>query len=727
MATNTITFNKSSLTSDKSYVLGKIEYSYTQSQDDNTSTITCNVYVKKDNDNTKLTVTTTGTFKYSLRFNGETITGSKSLTILTSYVKIGSFTRTITHNDDGSKSFSVSGSVWLSSNSSSAYYNKKSSVSTAITLNTIPRASTIDSLSCNTSYFDGTFTYKYTPQSASYYNRCNISLNINEDFTVIKSINIGTKSASQQTATVTLSSAELTTIYKKLPTDTSGTLRFTFRTYSDSGYNTQVGSASYKEVKLNIPTSIKPSIGTITLDPVNITTADGTSRDVLVKGKNKLTVSVSGCAAGTGSSIVSYTFSGTNISSTKSSTSTSASVTSSTISTSGTLTYTVKITDKRGRTASKSATITCYNYDAPEFSSFTVYRCNSSGTASDSGTYIKYELATKYSSVNSTNKNTVKIYYKKSTDSSWSTAANALTGSTAKSAEAIIKNSSGTAISSFNADSTYLVYAVLTDNYNGSVQSAVVNVFGASRILNVRKSGTGIAFGKMAENDNLFEVKWPLKVNDQITFGSNATQSRLYCDNTDGKNIVYIQTGQSISGGTTMGLALHAGVQSGSTESSSPCVYVENSANSGKVNLGNSGRKWNQLYAANATISTSDRNLKTNIADMSNTQEQLFNKLRPVTFEFINGSSGRTHYGFISQDVEDSLNELGLKGTDFAGFCKDMCVDESGVEILDESGNKTYDYALRYSEFIALNTYMIQKLQNKIIELEAEIAELKRN
>ncbi len=231
----------------------------------------------------------------------------------------------------------------------------------------------------------------------------------------------------------------------------------------------------------------------------------------------------------------------------------------------------------------------------------------------------------------------------------------------------------------------------------------------------------------MAENDDLFEIKWPLKVNDQITFGLNATQSRLYCDNTDGKNIIYIQTGQSISGGTTMGLALHAGAQSGSTELSSPSVYIENSANSGLVNLGSSGRKWNQLYAANATISTSDRNLKTNITDMSNTQEQLFNKLHPVTFEFINGSSGRTHYGFISQDVEDSLNELGLKGTDFAGFCKDLCVNENGEAILDEDGNKKYDYALRYSEFIALNTYMIQKLQNKITELEAEIAELKRN
>ncbi len=336
-----------------------IEWSATQSIENNTSTITCVHKLKND---------ATYSLRISSRKNNTCTVDGASITYSSSSIStnggstitLGTTKHTVAHDSDGTKTLTIKG-VFMIQATLSGTWVESMTASQSITLDTIPRASIINSLSCNTSYLDGTFTYKYTPQSASYYNKCNISLNINEDFTVIKSINIGTKSASQQTATVTLSNAELTTIYKNLPTDTSGTLRFTFRTYSDSGYDAQVGSASYKEIKLKIPESIKPSIGTITLDPVNITTADGTSRDILVKGKNKLTVSVSGCAASTGSSIVSYTFSGTNISSTKSSTSTSASVTSSTISTSGTLTYTVKITDKRGRTASKSATITCYD------------------------------------------------------------------------------------------------------------------------------------------------------------------------------------------------------------------------------------------------------------------------------------------------------------------------------------------------------------------------------
>lgn len=720
-----IYFSKSSpLTDNGGYLQGKIVYSFNQSISDNTSSVTCTVYVKKDADNYKLTQTTNGTFKYTLSVNGTSVTGEKKLEILTSFLAIGSFTMAIPHNNDGTKTFNINGNVTMTSNRSSKFYGKKSYINTNIELTTIPRASIINSLSCSTSYFDGTLTYKYTPQSSSYYNRCNISLNINNDFIAVKSINLGAKSASQQTATVILSSSELSTIYKNLPSGTSGTLRFTFRTYFDSSYSTQVGNASYEEVKLTIPTSIKPSIGTITLDPIDIPTVYGNPKNILVKGKNKLNISVSGCAAGTGSSIVSYTFSGQNISSTVSSTSTSASATSNTMSASGTFTYTVTIKDKRGRTASKTASITCYAYNVDDlvFSSFTAYRCKSDGTADNNGTYIKYNVKINYPSVNSTNTGTVKIYYRENTNTSWIAAANALTNSTNKSIDGFISNSSGNKISNFKANSTYLVYAVLADNFNQSVKSTTITIFGASRIFNIRKDGSGVAFGKMAESDNLFEIKWPLQVDNQITFGSG-TQGRMSCVDNQGTNVVYIQTGQNISGGTTMVLAMHAGAQATGTDS--PSVYIENPSNNGKVNLGSSGRRWNQLFATNGTISTSDRNAKTSITYMSDTQEQLFNKLRPVTFKLKDGSSGRTHYGFISQDVEDSLGELKLTGKDFAGFCKDLCVDENGEAMLDEEGNKIYDYSLRYSEFVALNTHMIQKLQNEITELKAEIAELK--
>ena len=130
-------------------------------------------------------------------------------------------------------------------------------------------------------------------------------------------------------------------------------------------------------------------------------------------------------------------------------------------------------------------------------------------------------------------------------------------------------------------------------------------------------------------------------------------------------------------------------------------------------NIGTPNHLWDTMYAKTGSISQSDRNSKTDIKNMGDIQEQLFKSLNPVEFKFADSDSGRIHYGFISQDVEDSLNNLGLTGKDFAGFCKDI--------YLDENGNEVSRYSLRYSEFIALNTFMIQKLQERIDTLEEKL------
>jgi hypothetical protein len=104
-------------------------------------------------------------------------------------------------------------------------------------------------------------------------------------------------------------------------------------------------------------------------------------------------------------------------------------------------------------------------------------------------------------------------------------------------------------------------------------------------------------------------------------------------------------------------------------------------------------------------------------------------KLLPVSFMFKSGTSGRTHIGFISQDVEAAMEELGMTSLDFAGFCKDIKTKPSttgnGEEPdLDENGNVQYIYSLRYGEFVALNTHMIQKLSQRTNDLEERVAQL---
>ena len=141
-------------------------------------------------------------------------------------------------------------------------------------------------------------------------------------------------------------------------------------------------------------------------------------------------------------------------------------------------------------------------------------------------------------------------------------------------------------------------------------------------------------------------------------------------------------------------------------------------------NIGTPSRSWDMLCVKNGTVQSSDRNYKKDIAAMGEKQEDLFNLLSPVIFKFIDSTNDRYHYGYISQDVEDAIYKAGLTSKDFAGFCKDIKRDENGAPILDEDGNQKYVYSLRYSEFIALNTYMIQKIQAENNKLKERVDSL---
>lgn len=168
---------------------------------------------------------------------------------------------------------------------------------------------------------------------------------------------------------------------------------------------------------------------------------------------------------------------------------------------------------------------------------------------------------------------------------------------------------------------------------------------------------------------------------------------------------------------------------------------INDTANDNKIALGSTGKRFKQLFAGTATISTSDRNLKKDIKELDESHLKFFLLLTAVSYQFIDGDSGRTHIGFIAQDVEGAMAQCGLTALDFAGFCKDVKVQTVPVEkeveledgtiktytdyvdeaVLDADGNPKYIYSLRYEEFIALVTYATQKLYKKVDEMEVRM------
>ena len=137
-----------------------------------------------------------------------------------------------------------------------------------------------------------------------------------------------------------------------------------------------------------------------------------------------------------------------------------------------------------------------------------------------------------------------------------------------------------------------------------------------------------------------------------------------------------------------------------------------------RYDLGTSSFVWSNVYASSGVVSTSDREKKESIVYGLYKLDGLLDKLEPCTFRFKNGSSGRLHAGFVAQDVEAALAELGLTTMDFAGLIKSPRKDGEGKE------TGTYDYGLRYTEFIPINTWEIQKLKTRVTELEKRLVAL---
>lgn len=143
-------------------------------------------------------------------------------------------------------------------------------------------------------------------------------------------------------------------------------------------------------------------------------------------------------------------------------------------------------------------------------------------------------------------------------------------------------------------------------------------------------------------------------------------------------------------------------------------ISAEGSANSGsRISLlGNTIEHNGTVVSTSSVATTSDKNLKHSISALPSKYSELFDRLTPVIYKYNDGTSNRNHTGFIAQDVSTALDESGIDSQDFAGL------------VILNAGTENERWTLRYEEFIALNTYEIQKLKARVTELENKLATL---
>lgn len=136
--------------------------------------------------------------------------------------------------------------------------------------------------------------------------------------------------------------------------------------------------------------------------------------------------------------------------------------------------------------------------------------------------------------------------------------------------------------------------------------------------------------------------------------------------------------------------------------------------------LGDNDNYWKKLNAMSATTTHSDKYLKENVCDFNNINgiDSFFMELTPVSYHFKYYGELEDHYGFIAQDVEQSLLKYGLN-PDKLGL-----VYRNKLSKPNPAG-KMIQYTLAYDEFIPINTYMTQKAHHRIDSLTQENQKLK--
>ena len=119
----------------------------------------------------------------------------------------------------------------------------------------------------------------------------------------------------------------------------------------------------------------------------------------------------------------------------------------------------------------------------------------------------------------------------------------------------------------------------------------------------------------------------------------------------------------------------------------SPHNVSTNAGRDNAIDLGNSGGRFDDIFATNTSITTSDQNEKQDIASATAKELNVAKKLSTLfkTFRWKDkvaekGDKARTHTGIVAQEVQTAFKEEGLDASNYGLFTLNIWTDEDGKE-----------------------------------------------
>ncbi len=118
------------------------------------------------------------------------------------------------------------------------------------------------------------------------------------------------------------------------------------------------------------------------------------------------------------------------------------------------------------------------------------------------------------------------------------------------------------------------------------------------------------------------------------------------------------------------------------------------------IDLGEGSARFDDIFATNGTINTSDQNEKQQIASLTAAEITAAKAISALfkTFKWKDkveskGDDARTHTGVIAQEVQTAMSNGGLDAADYAFWCSDTWTDDDG--------NSQTRMGIRYPELLA--------------------------
>ena len=487
MANKTIDLNRSAASG--SYIIGKIVCDATADYNLNNSDVTCRIYVRKANDSTLLTIPTGGTWAYSMSVGGKNFSGTVSKDVLLDWVLLATVSVSdIAHNDDGTKSISVSGSV--TGPSGTNFAGHKTNGSGTFTLDTVPRASTIASVGNVT--LGNACNVTWTPASASFRYKLRFAFG-NWGYTT--EVIHPNKTSSYTYTGYTIPES----VANQIPYDRSGVMMVVLYTYSDSGATSQVGSTDAKTFTVTVPDNsiTKPAVS-MSLSAVH---SLGTAFDgVYIQGLSRVKAALESETQYSYIREHSMSVEGKSYGS-------SEGYTSEFLSGYGSINVVGYAVDTRGYTGYTEKSINVIPYTKPKIQNVSVERCDEGGNLMDSGTYLKISAKRSYSYVlaDGVQKNfcCIRYRYKTKTASSWSEWVNILESDNLSTDEVTTNAIVGTIL----VTATYLVQVQAFDTI-GMESTVTITVPTDSVYMHRNGPMNSMGLGKYAEEPNMLDTAW---------------------------------------------------------------------------------------------------------------------------------------------------------------------------------------------------------------------------